>query len=222
MNAKQHLSGWHGHLACAVLLLLATISSSTALAQAPPGLESTSEPPKLNLFSKLTGNSDSSSDQKVQLDGSFSINKATRHGMLTVSAKIERDWHIYSLTQPAGGPGKSELKVTKSPDFSLLGIFQADRPPHIKPPAVFKVNSEEHDGTVNWSVPIEVHDGVDPESLKIEITYSGQVCKDGPGGVCIPIFGEKIAAKLAGYETPPAKAGEYRPAENEAQVVLSG
>ena len=64
------------------------------------------------------GDADSGSGQHVQLNASFTANKATGHGTLTVSATIERDWHIYSLTQPVGGPGKSELKVTKSPDFN--------------------------------------------------------------------------------------------------------
>src|SRR4051794_13801878 len=206
MNFKRQTAarfGWHWHAASGLCLFFSTLSN--ALAQAPPGVESANEPPRLNLFSKLTGSSDSGSGQHVKLDASFTVNKTTRRGTLTVTAKIERDWHIYSLTQPAGGPGKSELKVTKSPDFSLLGVFQADRPPYVKPPAVFRVNSEEHDGTVNWSVPIEVSEAVDAESLKVEITYSGQVCKDGPGGVCIPIFGEKVSAKFAGYETTAAK-----------------
>jgi thiol:disulfide interchange protein len=214
-------SGWHWHSASAFLLFF-TALSSLALAQAPPGLNSGNEPPKLNLFSKITGGAPGGDGEQVKLSGSFTVNKATRRGTLTVTALIEPSWHIYSLTQPAGGPQKSELKVTKSPDFSLLGIFQSDRQPHIKPPSVFKVNSEEHDGVVAWSVPIEIHEGVDPESLNIEVTYSGQVCKDGPGGMCIPIFGEKIAAKFAGFETPPAKPGEYRPEQNQAQVVLSG
>jgi thiol:disulfide interchange protein len=206
------------HFSIAIVLLAAL----SALAQAPPGLDSTTEPPKLDLFSKITGGAPGGDRQQVRLSGSFTVNKATSRGTLSVTATIEPSWHIYSLTQPAGGPQKSELKVTKSPDFSLLGIFQADRPPHIKPPAIFKVNSEEHDGVVNWAVPIEIQAGVDPESLKIEITYSGQVCKDGPGGLCIPIFGEKISAKFAGFETPAATPGEYRPDPKDAEVVFQG
>ncbi|HEY2415024.1 MAG TPA: cytochrome c biogenesis protein CcdA [Pirellulaceae bacterium] len=215
-------SGCHWHPASVLSAFLVTLSATIALAQAPPGVESAAEPPKLNLFSKITGGAPGGEGEQVKLSGSFNVNKATRRGALTVAATIEPSWHIYSLTQPAGGPQKSELKVTKSPDFSLLGIFQADRQAHVKPPSVFKVNSEEHDGVVNWSVPIEVHEGVDPESLKIEVTYSGQVCKDGPGGLCIPIFGEKFTAKFAGFETSAATAGEYRPDPKDAQIVLNG
>ncbi len=205
-----------------VSIALALLTALSTFAQAPPGLESAKEPPKLNLFSKITGGAPGGDGDKVKFSAAFTVNKATRRGTLMVTAKIEPSWHIYSLTQPAGGPQKSELKATKSPDVSLLGIFQADRQPHVMPPGIFKVNSEEHDGTVNWSVPIEVTEGVDAESLQIEVTYSGQVCKDGPGGMCIPIFGEKISAKFAGYETPAATPGEYRPDPKDAEVVLNG
>jgi suppressor for copper-sensitivity B len=226
MNLNHH-TGWHWHPA-SVSLLIFWITSS-ALAQAPPGAEPDNEPPKLELFNKLLGTpktssllGGSTSANNVQLSGSFTVNKATRRGTLTVTAKIDPDWHIYSLTQPAGGPGKSEIKVTKSPSYALAGIFQPDRAPHIKPPTVFKVNSEEHDGTVNWMVPIEIFEGVDPESVTIEATYTGQVCKDGPNGVCIPIFGEKIAAKFAGYEQTSGPPGEYRPDPSQAQVIFTG
>lgn len=202
-------------------LLIAAFSATFALAQAPPGAEPPTGLPKGGLFGKLLGGP-SEDGEHVSLSGSFTVNKATRRGTLTVTAVIGDDWHIYSLTQPAGGPGKSELKVTKSPSYGLLGQFQPDAPPHVKPPEVFKVNSEEHTGTVNWLVPIEVFEGVDPESLAIEVTYSGQVCKDGPGGVCIPIFGEKVTAKFAGYEAAAGKPGEYRPDESQAQVVFTG
>lgn len=204
-----------------VAVLIAAFSATLAFAQAPPGAESPTGLSKGGLFGKLLGGGSNEGEQ-VRLSGSFTVNKATRRGILTVTAIIGPDWHIYSLTQPAGGPGKSELKVTKSPSYGLLGQFQSDTPPHIKPPDVFKVNSEEHTGTVNWLVPIEIFEGVDPESLAIEVTYSGQVCKDGPGGVCIPIFGQKISAKFAGYEAATGKPGEYRPDESQAQVVFTG
>jgi suppressor for copper-sensitivity B len=182
---------------------------------APPRL---SLPRELNLFGGASGGE----GEHLKLSGSFTVEKGGRQGILSLAVEIDPTWHIYSLTQPAGGPEKSQIKVTKSPQFELAGIFTPDRPPHVKPPEVFKVNSEEHAGAVTWSVPIEVREGVDPESLTIEMTYSGQVCKDGPGGMCIPIFGEKVTAKFAGYTTKSATPGEFRPDESQGQVVFKG
>ncbi len=220
-------------LTIAASLLLGSLAASTSLAQAPPGAEPDNEPPKLELFNQVLGTPKSSSllggstnSNHVQFSGSFTVNKATHRGTLTITAKTDPEWHIYSLTQPAGGPMRSELKVTKSPEFSLAGIFQTDRAPHIKPPSSpgFPVNAEEHEGAVNWSVPIEIFENVNPESLAIEINYSGQVCnepKNGSGGVCIPTF-TKISAKFAGYEQTSGPPGEYRPDESQAQVIFTG
>lgn len=203
----------------AVALLAATAATQTA----PPG--AAPEPqPKLGLLQKLNPGllGGSSEGNHLKLAGSFTIDKTSRRGTLTVTAQIEPTWHIYSLTQPAGGPQKSELRIAESPSYKLLGKFQPDQPPHIKPPEVFKVNSEEHEGTVRWSAPIELAEGIDSEKLTVDLTFSGQVCREGPSGVCIPIFGEKIAARFAGYSQKSATAGEYRPDANTARLVLKG
>src|SRR4051812_29201673 len=124
-NNIVSISGWHGHLARALSALLLVISACAAVAQAPPGLESDGPKQFSNLFSQITGGPLGGDTAHVTLSASFTANKTTRRGTLTVTAVIEPSWHIYSLTQPAGGPQKSELKVTKSPDFSVLGMFQA-------------------------------------------------------------------------------------------------
>src|SRR6187549_1979563 len=155
MNAKSPPT----ILRLALALSLALALAPPVLAQAPPGIEPDAGPKKLNLFSNLLGGPGGGSGEHVQLSASFTVNKATRRGILTVSAIIDPEWHIYSLTQPSGGPGKSELKVAKSPNFAVMGLFQPDTPPLVKPPEVFKVNSEEHAGAVNWLVPIEIFEG---------------------------------------------------------------
>jgi len=43
-----------------------------------------------------------------------------------------------------------------------------------------------------------------------------------PGGLCIPIFGEKLSAKFAGFEGSTGTPGEYRPGESQARVVFTG
>src|SRR5262249_29902403 len=55
-----------------------------------------------------------------------------------------------------------------------------------------------------------------------EANYTGQVCTDGDGGSCIPIFGHKIAAKFAGYTEKSATPGEYHPDATLAQLVFKG
>jgi thiol:disulfide interchange protein len=89
----------------------------------------------------------------------------------------------------------------------------------VKKVDLYPVPIEEHEGKVVWSAPLELAEGVDPGTVTIELTYSGQVCSDQ---TCIPIFGEKVPAVFRGYTAPPASRGSYRPAAGEAQLVWEG
>src|SRR5262245_45126978 len=110
-----------------------------AAAQAPPGIGPSDAPPGFGQLAPkaLFGGALGGEGNHMSLSGSFTVEKGTRNGVLTLAAQIDPGWHIYSLTQKSGGPQKSEIKVDKSPSFELAGLFTPDRPPHIKPPDVF-------------------------------------------------------------------------------------
>lgn len=177
--------------------------------------------PKLNIAEALGLGGGSvgggATEQQVSFSAGFSVEENSRRGTLSLSARIEPGWHIYSVTQQKGGPMPSKIKAAESGDFKILGPFQPDQAPHIKRDKLYRVPLEEHDGTVTWTAPLELAEGIDPETLSIELTYSGQVCSD----VCIPLS-EKVEAKFTGYTAPPATPGEYRPDPREAEVVLRG
>ncbi len=151
-------------------------------------------------------------------------------GLLTVTAKVEAPWHVYSVTQPDGGPTRSEIIIEDSEQFKILGDFEPDSDPHVKQEAGFDVPSESHEGTVNWSAPIEFTEGTNLEELAIEIDFVGLRCADGG---CVPIRGASAIANHAGViETPAVKASvveeevkfeKYKPAmshvEFSARVV---
>jgi suppressor for copper-sensitivity B len=211
-------------LAVAVLIAVqAAVLGTSAFAQTEP-----SEPPvKLNLkdlgIPGLGGGPGfGGSAEPATLSASFKVMEGSRRGLLSVHCLIEPDWHVFSITQPKGGPMPSAVKVTESEQFKLLGPFQADRPPHVKPPDVFPVNSEEHEEQVIWTAPIELAEGVKAEDATIEVKFSGQVCTSGEQGACIPLS-KKLVAKFAGYDAAPENAGEYRPDPKfEAEVVIAG
>jgi suppressor for copper-sensitivity B len=212
---RTYFHPWFQTLTCALALAAALVA--TAVGQPPPGADKDGSPLKLGILDQLNFGAGAPGGSQITFSGSFTVERGARQGMLTVTAVIEPTWHIYSLTQPAGGPMKSEIKVTKSPDFTVLGQLKPDQPPHIKPPGEFKVEAQEHEGVVNWTVPIELAEGVEPDKLSVELTFSGQVC-GGPTGTCIPIFGEKITARFAGY----SDKSEYRPDPTKAELVLRG
>jgi thiol:disulfide interchange protein len=145
----------------------------------------------------------------------YQIEKGTRDGRLSITAKLEEGWHVYSVTQPAGGPTRSVLKVTTTDDFEVTGPFQPDVPPHIKPPDVFPVNSEEHELEVTWTAPIRIGEGVDPAGLKPEVKYSGQVCKVS----CIEIKGRSIEVGFDGFYETVSLSNNYRADRSHVELV---
>jgi suppressor for copper-sensitivity B len=209
------------------ILALCAVLASAAIAQEPvePAEKpSASEPPvRLNLRDLgIPGlGSGSGSLDPATYRASFRVQEGSRRGTLSVTAEMEEGWHVYSVTQPKGGPLPTKINVAEVAEFKVLGPFQPDRPPHVRPPGgenPFKVNVEEHDERVIWTAPIELTEGVKPEDLEIAIKVDGQVCKDS----CLDVD-KKLTAKLAGYDAAPTKLGEYRPDPKfEAEVVLRG
>src|SRR5690242_12093028 len=77
------------------------IAVGSVSAQEPPGIEAAPSQPKLNLRELFSGGNDAGGNH-VRFTGSFTIEKGSRSGTLTLAAKIDPDWHVYSITQPSG------------------------------------------------------------------------------------------------------------------------
>ena len=164
----------------------------------PPGLEF---PLPAGGFGRFDGPA-----EKVVFFGSYQIAVGQRQGRLSVRAEIVPNWHIYSLTQPRGGPLKSTIKVEDSPQFRITGPFQPDRDPHAyTDKEVFVgVRIEEHEEEVVFTAPIEVAEGVDVEKLKVKLFFNGQVCETN--GACVPLENRLVEIEFKGFYG----AGEYR------------
>ena len=143
---------------------------------------------------------DAQDGDPASFSAEFKLKPGTQKGMLSIHAKLQPDWHIYSITQPKGGPMRSKIKVADSKDFKIIGDFQPDKKPHVADIEGFDVPAEEHKDAVTWSAPIEFSKGVDVEKGVVNITFNGQVCESKPAGSCKPLFGIKIAGKFAGFD----------------------
>ncbi len=165
-------------LACSVVLFLIAVVCPAASAQ----------------DFQLNGLAD---DLPIQFSGEFRLVEQTRTGRLQVSATIADRWHVYSVTQPDGGPTRTVISVAPNPGLSIEGPFKPDRPPEVDyDDSVFKVTVEEHQQAVVWSAPIRLADGVDPASLTISISVTGLVCKGQE--MCLP-FTKQLKAKFGGF-----------------------
>src|SRR5262245_24675324 len=107
--------------------LLASFSIATFFAAAALAQEVTTEPPvvggppKVDFLKELglPGLGGNQQGDKVTFFGSFTIQKGSRRGELTVAATIAPEWHIYSITQPKGGTQATRLEPKLPPGVKL-------------------------------------------------------------------------------------------------------
>ncbi|QDU58047.1 protein-disulfide reductase DsbD family protein [Aeoliella mucimassa] len=132
-------------------------------------------------------------EDPVSFAAQFTAATDDRPAVLMVTATIEPEWHIYSITQPKGGTKPTKLELAESKQFRPIGKWAAIPKPHsyVDNDLYKGVRIEEHEETVTWYLPIEIAEGVDPATLEIKGTYSTQACKQS----CLQLDG-KFVAKL--------------------------
>src|SRR5688500_4835313 len=62
-----------------------------------------------------------------------------------LTAKIEDGWHIYSVTQPAGGPFPTKITVPTGQAFTVSGAIKSTTP-EVKFDESFGMDVEYHEG----------------------------------------------------------------------------
>ena len=196
MSSSSHRFSWQ------LMLLVIVASLSTILTPAQ----------------KAFGQAPDFGGQPFSLTSKFQSYEGSNKGLLTVTAEVETPWHIYSLTQPKGGPLKSQITLEASDKFTLTGEFEPDSDPHVVVEDAFApVESQYYEDTVNWSAPIEFAEGVDPKELAIEIKYKGLRCAELQG--CVPIRTKAVANYAGAIEAIDSDA----PFRSEgSHVLISG
>lgn len=101
---------------------------------------------------------------------------------VTVHARIGKNWHIYSLTQPEGGPIPTSFSIDGGSTFSI-----SDRPKQPEPISLydksFDMNTEYFSGDVSFEVPVRIADKASPGNQKIILKVHYMVCNDN---ICLP------------------------------------
>ncbi len=151
-----------------------------------------SDPPSLDFAGELGADPFGDPEPEVKLSATFQLIEGTRTGRIHVTAEVREDQHIYSVNQKKGGPTKSTITVVAGQGVEVTGPFQTDSAPKIKSYPEFYpgLRIEEHEGTVTWTAPIELEEGLETDSLLISVEYDGLACtnqEDG-AGACIPQF----------------------------------
>ena len=163
----------------------------------------------------------------VELHATYQLASDKKTGKLSITADIQPNWHLYSITQPKGGPLKTVLTVQPLPaQFKVTGEFEPDIEPRItKNSAEHKGTSqvEEHENKVTWTAPFEVIDPNSAEQLVIVTKVAGQTCSADPTTratlQCIQIS-ESIVATFSGAIPTQPTATDFRP--EMSHVLWSG
>lgn len=170
----------------------------------------------LDLFPNITSldgaaNADS---EPIAWDARYYAD-ADGSGVVEVEATLGSHWHIYSTTQPKGGPTRTQIKIAQPEQVKLRGEFKPDQEPTRSISSTYDgLTVEEHDGTVVWSAPITIPAGFD-QSIKVSVR--GLVCvANDENGRCMPVR-DDLTADYAG----PVKSSANTSGQSESSSPKS-
>ena len=133
---------------------------------------------------------------EISVNAQFTVSADGEPAGLFVTATLKPGWHIYSITQPPGGPVRTTIAVDPSDTYRIAGDFQATTKPERDRKAEELFGGlivEIHHPTVTWRAPIELADNVDPASLTITGKVRAQLCD---ANSCLPTEDFPFEAKF--------------------------
>ena len=130
---------------------------------------------------------------------------------IAIKATLDAGWHIYSLTQPAGGPVATTVKLDTGNILEVAGpVRQGTFEKHLEP--AFGVDVESFSGTAGFWLPVRVVATAKPGTYTCAVRVRGQACD---GRICLPPTDYVAQVKLVVAKKSAAKPAE-KPASAQA------
>lgn len=111
---------------------------------------------------------------------------------VTVQADIAKGWHIYSLTQKAGGPIPLSIQLVGAADVLIRGVIDAPKPERTFDKN-FGIDTELYSGSPRFIIPIGVPGRSITGIRKFQIAARYQVCS---ATLCLPARTDKLDVTL--------------------------
>ncbi len=138
---------------------------------------------------------------------------------IAVKATLASGWHIYSLTQPAGGPVPTTVKLDPCGPLQTAGpVRQGSFEKHAEP--AFGVDVESFTGAAEFWVPVKVVATAEPGTTTCTVRVRCQACD---GKVCLApadyVAEVKLVVAKKGAVKHAAKTTESAPAEKPKEAA---
>jgi suppressor for copper-sensitivity B len=180
---------------------------------------------ELDASGGLLGGGSDESDGDLPVHASILPPAGDRPAQLSIEVDVPSGWHIYSITQPPGGPNRTSISLDPSNEY-LRGNYMVDPAPYVHLDDAFPgVPQEEQTGHVTWTAPLTLRQGIDLSRLHISGSVTAQRC--ATAGRCLPPKPFKFTATLVGspvlgattVPVPPATQQSVAPVEQAKWVV---
>lgn len=197
----------------ALLACLLATAAASAIAQ----------PLQIPALDQLSGVGNVGAQEgRASFQAKLEIDPDGLHGKLTIVGTIAPQWHIYSLTQEAGGPIKTTIRLDDESQVALKGEFTPQSAPHIDHDEVAFPNLalETHEGRVVWTAPVEVSATGLNGQVVVRGTVRYQACREG---LCLPPTRAPFeAATVVGAAAPGAPTRSEPTAQEVAPLPATG
>ncbi len=112
--------------------------------------------------------------------------RAGEGAQIVLTATIQKPWHLYSLTQPEGGPVRTTIKLL-SGSVTLVGS-PVQPAPHKENDTALKITTETFEGTVSFGVPVTLaKTAKGKQTVKLQVR--SQICN---ASTCMPPEKEEV------------------------------
>lgn len=108
-------------------------------------------------------------------------------------ASITRGWHLYSISQPPGGPTATVITIPKQQPFLLANEIKGPEPEKTFDPN-FQMEIEFYEESASFTIPLVVAASTAAGKQELQVTVRFQSCSDR---LCLPPTTLKPKVSLA-------------------------
>jgi hypothetical protein len=116
---------------------------------------------------------------------------AGRSANVILTAKIDKDWHVYALSQKPGGPKALEISLAPNANASFASPIIGPKP-DTKFDKEFGMVTQTYSGKARFRVPLRISSSA-PRDVPLQIKIRYQTCN---ATMCFPPTTITLATKL--------------------------